>query len=287
MKTNQLTKLVAILATGLISTFANAQTYFGVGAEYFRSSDVDIKNSSDSLEVSGGAASITMMQVIGETDAFLAAVSVGKYSYDFDGVERWKDVKEFESFFMYESGISDRWSLLGLGLVRSGYEENASFSDGLMWGAGLGAKYRSSDTLAYSFGVAYISRLEEDGLWIPIVGVEWQINDRLYLESMLSFELVYDVTGDGGSLLSAGLDYNLGDFSLGKNAAAVAESAVHPEGFGFFVGYEQAITDSFSISAVVSAQGEQKFETWSDDQKISSFKTKSGLVYGVGFEFSF
>lgn len=79
--------------------------------------------------------------------------------------------------------IDDRWSVAVTAFGRFSGEGGVDVGDALTGGGTASARYKFSDSLALSFGVGGASRLEDDPRFIPVVGVEWQITDKLRLES--------------------------------------------------------------------------------------------------------
>lgn len=110
-------------------------------------------------------------------------------------------------------GLDERWSVRAAGIFNWSQEGSGPDSEGFT-GGGLGVvRYKFSDSFALSGGLLATSRLEDDARIIPLIGVEWQINDMLRFETRgLGAELsakvhpAFQVFLDGG--------YNSREFRL-------------------------------------------------------------------------
>ncbi len=92
----------------------------------------------------------------------------------------------FDDFHRVTAGFQldwrrDRFSLFArLGATWAG-ESDASLGGGVTWQGFGGVRWQYRDDLAFTFGLLGFTRLEDDALIVPIVGVDWRINDRLRL----------------------------------------------------------------------------------------------------------
>jgi hypothetical protein len=76
---------------------------------------------------------------------------------------------------------NQHWSWFVGGLFEAGGEPDADVGDSLMYGGFAGARYAVSEKLAFSFGLGAQSRLVDDVLAIPLIGVNWQISEKVNL----------------------------------------------------------------------------------------------------------
>ena len=286
-----ITSLCVLAATVVVSTqVASAQMspMFSVGGEYLQSLDTDFKGDSDNaVSIQTASVDLQYVQPVGRSSSLIFGLSTGRTEYDFDQEMPWEKVNDLGATVIYTHELGGKWSLLGMGLVRSSYSTEADIEDGFTWGALLGAKYQKSETFSYTMGLAYITRLEDSDLLVPIVGFEWQINDRLYLDGMMGLSLKYDITGEGNSVFEFGLDYSMEDFRLQKDVVDATQAAVQPNGFGCVLSYTQRFSDNLSLILKVRGLAEQEFKTMLDGHKVSSFKTDPTLLYGVGINLTF
>jgi hypothetical protein len=294
INTHQMNKktLITLFAASMLSTLiAQAQEGMKVTLDINGSASnaAEIKNSSgNEMEIRKGSVNATFVSPVGEKSVLIASIGSSRTDYDFKRPEGlWNDVNSHDASLFVETRLDDRWNLLGLALLSSSYEDDLKFGDGLVWGGGVAARYKSSDTLSYVFGVAYIKGFLGRELVIPLVGVEWMITERLKLDGIMGLELSYDLLGDQSGWLSVGLDYVIEDFQIANDPISGAERSIRPDGFGLYVSYTQYITDNLALSASLSTVGEQEFETRSGGDKVSSFKAESSLLAGLGVQYTF
>ncbi len=77
--------------------------------------------------------------------------------------------------------LSKDWAYFFGGILDLSFERDADAGEGFTGGGFIAARYAVSDTLALSFGALAKTRLEKSVLFLPILGVEWKINDRVTL----------------------------------------------------------------------------------------------------------
>ena len=286
------TTLASLCVLGALATtqIASAQMspVFSIGGEYLQSLDTDFNGDSDNaVNIQTASVDLQYVEPIGRESSLIVGLSTGRTKYDFDQEMPWEKVNDAGVSVIYTHGLGGKWSLLGVGLARSSYSTEADIEDGFTWGAMLGAKYQKSETFSYTMGLAYVTRLEDSDLLLPIVGFEWQINEKLYLDGMMGLSLKYDITGEGNSILEFGMDYSFEDFRLEKDAVDATQAAVQPEGFGCVLSYTQKFCDNLSLVFKVRGVAEQEYKTMLDGHKVSSFKTDPTLFYGVGLNMAF
>ena len=110
-------------------------------------------------------------------------------------------------------GLDENWSFRAAALLGWSQEGSGPRGDGFT-GGGLGlVRYKFSDDLAVSGGILATSRLEEDAVVIPIIGVEWQIDETLRFETRgLGAELSAKLTNEFMAFIDGG--YNSREFRL-------------------------------------------------------------------------
>lgn len=256
--------------------------------EYQGSTEADVKDTADnSLQIGKASTEVNVSHKITPQTKIRWGAGASRYWYDFARPAGWENVDEMQTSLRVEQEIQDQWSLLALGNLRTGYASEAEARDGVTWSAGLGTRYRMSDTLSFVLGAGYMTRLEDDAMILPLIGLEWQINDRWKLSSLLGLELSYDLFGNKQATLALGLDYNLNDFRLPTSPIDGRESAVRPEGLGVSLAYRHRLTDNLAVQAQVSGYGDQEYKTYSGGHRIGVLKTDASLFLGAGLTFSF
>lgn len=79
--------------------------------------------------------------------------------------------------------LDQEWSLTGGAIIEFAGEGGADVGDSVTYGGFFGARYRWSDRLTTTFGVIAKTRLEDDAIAVPLLGVEWKITDTVTLEN--------------------------------------------------------------------------------------------------------
>jgi len=75
--------------------------------------------------------------------------------------------------------IDDEWTVIASVLLDWSQEGADPSSDGFTAGGIIGARYTFSKDFALTFGLIGRSRLEESARYLPLIGIEWQIDEKL------------------------------------------------------------------------------------------------------------
>ncbi|MBI1190535.1 MAG: hypothetical protein GC200_07650 [Tepidisphaera sp.] len=195
------------------------------------SATADFHNNRGSLSTARGGGRLGVRVPIEERRA-VGFSFTGEYSnYDFSNASGfpgsaadgpWKDVTILTVEVNYVAPIKEKWSyFVGLSGDAS-YERGADFDKSLTLSGAGGVAYQVSDDLRLGFGLAAGSRLEDDPYVVPIVTVDWQIDEKWSLSSSPGFgsrtagvELTYAVTEDLKVGLAAGFEDR--EFRLDRN----------------------------------------------------------------------
>lgn len=78
--------------------------------------------------------------------------------------------------------VDETWSWFVGGQISFAGETGADTGKSFTGGALAGAIYRVNDNLTWTFGALVVSRLEDDPLVIPLVGVIWRLDNDVRLE---------------------------------------------------------------------------------------------------------
>lgn len=111
--------------------------------------------------------------------------------YDFDGVQGvmpgtddpWDHLQVYRLGGALFTRVNETWSWIVGADVRLAFESGADLDDSLEIRGVVGAEYRVSDTLSFTFGIAGGSQLEDDAIVFPYLGVDWRIDERSRLVS--------------------------------------------------------------------------------------------------------
>jgi hypothetical protein len=187
----------------------------------------------------------------------------------------------------FSYAIDDSWSVFGRGIVGAGYESGADFGDSIYAGGFAGFGYRFSDQLSLSFGAGALSRLEDDALVIPIVGVQWQINDDWRLETEgLGARLGWTVCDQfelHGFARYSSRDYRIDEANAYLPGGAFIDNRVL---VGAGADWRPAEGITLTLEAGASVWQEFRFFNSAGDE-ISDRETDPQLMIRAGFEILF
>ncbi len=95
----------------------------------------------------------------------------------------WDDIHSLSLSLPVRWGVSERWSSFFVPSLRSTGESGAEFSDTISAGLLGGFAYRFGDRLTIGPGLGLFSELEDNATIFPILIIDWQITDKLSLET--------------------------------------------------------------------------------------------------------
>jgi len=127
----------------------------------------------------------------------------------------WKDINTVQLDLGARWRVDDHWMIFGGGQVMWSVEERGSWSRGIIGGGAAGISYAFSKDLIIGGGLGVRSQLEDSALFYPIVVLDWQITDRLSLDTRLTTgwanqsgaELVYELTEELDLSFAVVFDY--------------------------------------------------------------------------------
>lgn len=181
---------------------------------------------------------------------------------------------------------TDTLSFVFFGSVNSGYETGADFGDSLTYAGGAAVGFKVNDSLSLRLGAGVRSRLEDDVSFIPVIGVEWRINEttRLTTEG-LGARLIASVNDDLDVYLRAGAEwrqYRLADDNDVLPDGVLSDLRV-PVGLGVIWEPAAGLQLSFEGGAVVW----QEYELRDDDDEIADTNTDPAPYVGFRVSWAF
>ncbi len=79
--------------------------------------------------------------------------------------------------------IDETWGVLLGCSFESSLQDGAEFDESIRWGGFGGVRYQWTESFALTLGVNAATRLEDDAIIIPIIGVDWRVNDKVTLRT--------------------------------------------------------------------------------------------------------
>ncbi|MDD5483993.1 MAG: DUF6268 family outer membrane beta-barrel protein [Kiritimatiellae bacterium] len=100
--------------------------------------------------------------------------------------------------------LDERWSLFAVGDITFSTENRAAWNDGMTYGGLMAVRRQVNKSFAWQLGVIARTHLEDKALFLPIPGIDWQINDRLTLRTAQGLTFSYDCMGNKRWLFDVG-----------------------------------------------------------------------------------
>ena len=159
-----------------------------------------------------------------------------------EGLQTWN----VGALLTLDGQLSEAWSgTFGL-LGSASWEDGASFSDSLNGGGLVMASYRFSPTFKAGLGGLYLTRLNEDALVVPALGLDWQVTEQFDINLYgLDLRAEYDIT-EVWSIFLRG-EFNPSGALLRSRANIEADS-FDDQGFRAAGGVKWTPCPSFSLS---------------------------------------
>ena len=149
----------------------------------------DLSDLPGSVQTVRGGLSATIGREFGPFDRAALELRSESNFYDFDAgtdlvpgaPDPFNDVYDTRLIGSHYHAVGERSSLFTGAELRFAGEDEAELTEGLTLSGTVGIGYRPSRELEVRFGLLGFSRLEDDGVAIPYVGLDWQPSDTLRL----------------------------------------------------------------------------------------------------------
>lgn len=186
----------------------------------------------------------------------------------------------FDAF--WKGMINDEWGYFVYGGVgMSAATEDTTLSDGLTGVGGGGARYVWSKDLSLGLGAAVATRLEDDPMVLPIVALNWQINDRWNLRTLNGATISYDVSGDKTFLVDLGARYQRREYRVGSDGS-LTDKMISVE-----VGATYRFCTAFALRGFVGIAAGRNIEARLNDHKLGDDDVDAAPFFGVRALFTF
>jgi hypothetical protein len=256
--------------------------------------DADLRDSNGSVAVSRAGATLGLAVPLGERTRLLINTDAEFSRYDFsdasDLLPSGRDPLD-DAWMVRLSpgvvvGLDETWSITGGAIVEIAAESGADVSDAITYGGFFGARYRWSPTLTTTFGAIAKSRLEDDVIVVPLLGVEWQITDRVVL---LNEGLGLKLRADLSEQWRAGVfaRFELRDYRLADDGA-LPDGVLRDQRVPLGLSIEWRPSPSVQVELSGGAVVYQKY-TFDDSNgnKVESDRTRPAPFIGLTATFAF
>ena len=159
-----------------------------------------------------------------------------------DGLQTWN----VGALVTLDGKLNEAWSATFGLLGGASWEDGASFSDSLNGGGLVMASYRFSPTFKAGLGGLYLTRLNEDALVVPALGLDWQVTEQFDINLYgLDLRAEYDVTEVWSIFLRGEFDPS---GALLESRANTEADSFDDQGFRAAGGVKWTPCPSFSLS---------------------------------------
>jgi hypothetical protein len=206
----------------------------------------ELSDSPGDVAVSRIGAALAVGFPIGERGQLNLGFDYELSSYDFQNASGliagtdspFEDVQRYALSVRYAQQLSRRWALVAGGSVGLAGEEGAEASESLFTTGYLGARYALSESVQAGFGAAFGTQLEDDTLLLPLLLLDWQINEQWLLSNQGKLGLTLSYTPVESWTFSVGAEYQFRDFRLDRDGPV-------PGGVGHEVRVPLTVSASF------------------------------------------
>lgn len=152
----------------------------------------------------------------------------------------------------------EHWSWFVAGIVEFAGDPNADVGDSGTYGGIAGARYAFSESFALTFGIVGKSRLEDDFLAFPIIGIDWKINDRVAFSTEGTVgKLTAALNDEWSASLSAG--WELREYRMDDDAP-VPDGVMSDSRIPIAVSFDWSPSKAFTLGITGGAVIWQEFE---------------------------
>lgn len=161
-------------------------TLFGTHA--FESDFSDITGS---VSVTRGGLEVGLRRQMDERSRLSLSIGLETSTYDFSSdvalggsaVEPWDSTVQASLAALYSRRATEQWSWFFGGGADASFEIDANLGKSFTGGLVGGANYAVNEGLSIGGGLAVRSRLEDSGLFLPLVSVDWKISEQWRLSN--------------------------------------------------------------------------------------------------------
>ncbi|MBN8643701.1 MAG: hypothetical protein J0L61_00475 [Planctomycetes bacterium] len=269
------TTLSLLAAAGAASAQpADAQQWtFEIGASPSFTFEADMDDNAGSVSVFRTGLDADFGGPVGDRARLSFGISGDIANYDFQDFDVRGVTEEpldtayqtvFSTLFSYS--FDDQWYTLVRGSVGSGWAEDADFGEGVFGSAAAGLGYRFSENFSLALGGGFITRLEDNVAFLPLVVVTWNINDRLTLATTgVGLTLTAKLDDQWSVYLRGGGEFH--QYRLDDDAAVAPGGVLNDLRIPIGVGFTWKPAGGLSLSLEGGAVVYQQFEIRDDDER--------------------
>lgn len=216
--------------------------------------------------------------------------------YDFDGAtalipgaggEPFDDVYTVRAVPRLSHRLDDKWSYTIGGILEMSGESGADVGESISGGGLFSVRYRFNENFSLSGGIGAKSSLSDSAFVFPLLGVEWQITEKLRFETRgLGAALTLTLSEQWSVALEA--EYDRHEFRLDDSRAAAREGVVRDSRLpiGLSATYSPTPTIDLTVRGGVVAWQQFRIEN-RDGVEISERRSDPAGFVGGNVTFRF
>jgi hypothetical protein len=175
----------------------------------------------------------------------------------------------------WKSMFNDNWGYFVFGGGGYSASTKTDFGSGGTGMGGAGVRYVVSPTLSFGLGGGIASQIEDDPTFLPVILMNWQIDDRWALRVFNGATISYDLSGEKRFVLDAGANYQRRQYALDHGGAAI-DKQVNVE-----FGATYRFSEQFGIRGFVGVAAARNFEIRQHGDKLGDEDVDSTPYFGV------
>ena len=180
------------------------------------------------------------------------------------------------AFDTYWKGmIDDNWGYFVYGAVGLSSSTHVGFGTGLTGMGGGGAQYVWSKDLSLGIGALVATQMEDDPRVLPIIALNWQINERWALRTLRGVTVSYDVTGDKKFVADLGVSMMRREYRIDPDVAMT------DNGWGLELGGTYRFSEAFALRGAVGALVGRNIQAWDNGDKLTQKDVESAPYVSV------
>jgi hypothetical protein len=201
--------------------------------------------------------------------------------YDTSRLAGFQDFNTLTFNTLWKSMLNDNWGYFLYGGVSLSSSTETSLGSGLTGVGGGGAQYVWSPDLSLGFGLAVATQMEDDPRVLPIIALNWQIDDRWNLRTLNGATITYDVSGDKTFLADFGVNYQRREYRL-QSGTSMTDRMVALE-----LGGTYRFNPQFALRGAFGVAAGRNIEVWHSGNKLVDEDVDAAPFIGVRALFTF
>ena len=201
--------------------------------------------------------------------------------YELSQLDGNKDFNTLAFNTLWKSMLNDDWGYFLYGAVSLSAAKNVELESGLTGIGGGGVQYVWSKDLSLGLGAAVATHMEDNPSVLPIIALNWQINDRWNLTTLNGATISYDFSGDKTFLVDLGVAYQRREYRIENNASLYDRQVTVELGATFH------FTPNVGIRGFAGVATGRQFQIRAHDDKIAEQDVNAAPIIGLRAFFTF